>query len=73
MIGPLAALALKKDLDRLKKSGPKPISPLTESGQFADLALAIENAQYLIDVGERLPALDSSFVPPMSILNEFIY
>lgn len=72
VIGPLAAKALRKDLDKMKKSGEKPRSPMTESGHFADLTLAIENAQYLIDVGERLPALDPSFVPPMSILNEFI-
>lgn len=72
VVGPLAAGYLKQDLARLE-SGEILTSPLTRTGEFADLDAAVAKARYLIYVSERMPQLDTDVVPPMSILNEFIH
>lgn len=71
VIGTLAAQYLEADLKRLD-AGEELTSPFTQHGHFADLPLARQEAEYLIDVCRRLPQISQSVVPPMSILNEFI-
>lgn len=71
VIGTLAASYLENDL-RLLEAGEELQTPLTADGRFADLDAAVEEAKYLIEVSRRLPKITPDFVPPMSILNEFI-
>lgn len=71
VVGTLAATYLENDLKRLD-AGETLYSPLTGDGQFADLEGARKEAEYLISICRRLPRISQEFVPPMSILNEFI-
>lgn len=71
VLGTMAASYLQADLQRLQ-AGEELRTPLTRDGKFADLDAAVEAAQYLIDLSKHLPQVSQDFVPPMSILNEFI-
>lgn len=71
VIGPIAANYLEQDLQRLD-AGEDLKTSLTADGNFADLQAVRAAAEYLIMVSRRLPRIDADFVPPMSILNEFI-
>ncbi len=47
-------------------------APSLQGQAYADLETAIETAQRLVRLCEKLPAIDPKIVPPQSILNEFI-
>lgn len=71
VLGPMAANYLKADLERIER-GEEVASSLTRGGTLAVPHKAVEDAKYLIKICEQFPVLPKSFVPPMSILNEFI-
>ena len=72
VIGPMARIEIEKSLDRFHKGQLPPSSYTNNPSGHSDLRRAIQEANRLSLVCEQLPAVDPSFVPDDSILQEFL-
>jgi uridine kinase len=72
VIGPMARIEIEKSLDRFYKGQLPPSSYTNNPSGHSDLRRAIREANRLSQVCQQLPAVDPSFVPDDSILQEFL-
>ena len=72
VIGPMARIEIERSLDRFFKGELPPSSYTNNPSGHSDLKRAINEAVRLSGVCEQLPAVDPSFVPADSILQEFL-
>lgn len=72
VVAPIAARYINDSLEQYK-AGTLPGSFYCQGGiGYADLPLALREAQRLYDATRMIPAVSPIIVPPMSILHEFI-
>lgn len=72
VIGPMARLEIERSLERFFKGELPPSSYTNNPSGHSDLKRAIREAVRLSAVCEQLPAVDPSYVPDDSILQEFL-
>lgn len=72
VIGPMARLEIERSLDRFFKGELPPSSYTNNPSGHSDLKRAVNEAVRLSGVCEQLPAVDPSYVPHDSILQEFL-
>ena len=72
VVGPMARVEIERSLDRFFKGELPPSSYTNNPSGHSDLKRAINEAVRLSAVCEQLPAVDPSFVPDDSILQEFL-
>lgn len=72
VIGPMARIEIEKSLDLFYRGELPPSTYTSNPSGHSDLRRAIHEANRLSWVCEQLPAVDPSFVPHDSILQEFL-
>ncbi len=72
VVGPMARVEIERSLDRFFRGELPPSSYTKNPSGHSDLRRAINEAVRLSAVCEQLPAVDPSFVPDDSILQEFL-
>ncbi|NLB51196.1 MAG: hypothetical protein GX809_06420 [Clostridiaceae bacterium] len=72
VVGPMARVEIERSLERFFKGELPPSSYTNNPSGHSDLKRAINEAVRLSAVCEQLPAVDPSYVPDDSILQEFL-